>query len=717
MLEQLHPHLISHPLLRKSQVVTVMLRLSRDEANICCHTVREPLPPILGCDLDLTYLIAPTPPEDSPPTPHDSALDVDDADHGNNVAAAANQNTIVISDGSGSDQAVAAPNGPRNMPATTAQPQICVPQNPVAITPRGSHDTYREGEPCPRTSCCGRLVARTSAPTAYRPRVENILGCSEFPHSGCPVLITPERVRVEPGKSRRVDPNPAPNSARRAISFNAPQQGASPTLTSPIGKASHGDAQAAPHANGNFVARGNFRKGECTVLKDGSKHRRYRCKKEGCGGTFYLEVKNGDEIGHERWTTPCNHAPLPQPVDDPDKPHRPMVRQLLERGLSASQVELQMMENGTPVKRSTIANIQQQMRREGHDLTHRLNEMPNVDTIMLKFGGSDVLSVVIMDPSVFPHGISWDSFHHIFIDGTHGVGPRGGQLVTVLGWFARIQRAIPIAFMITQGATCNHYLVLLIRLLLAGLRPSHVHVDFELAEINAISAVWPNAHIVGCFFHLKQAWFKKWRDKYGRGHKQEWKEVSATLDRLAGSTTSEEFIQIASNLRDKLKRAGRGKFWDYIDRTWIKRYPPEWWTLIGNSDEISRHIRTNNPSEGFHNYLKLLGYASRRIVELATHLILVLTTLWGRAKMEDIPPLQDNDDDNEDGNSPGTPNGLLQFQNRVNATMSTLVTSVQQNFAPATKEKNVPMGARATSLSASQVRYIIDTTPAIPLTF
>jgi hypothetical protein len=37
------------------------------------------------------------------------------------------------------------------------------------------------------------------------------------------------------------------------------------------------------------------------------------------------------------------------------------------------------------------------------------------------------------------------------------------------------------------------------------LDPAFVHCDFELALINAVTQQFPNAKIVGCLFHWKQA--------------------------------------------------------------------------------------------------------------------------------------------------------------------------------------------------------------------
>jgi hypothetical protein len=41
------------------------------------------------------------------------------------------------------------------------------------------------------------------------------------------------------------------------------------------------------------------------------------------------------------------------------------------------------------------------------------------------------------------------------------------------------------------------------------LKPSSVVLDFEIAIHNALKYVWPETRIVGCRFHLTQAWWRK----------------------------------------------------------------------------------------------------------------------------------------------------------------------------------------------------------------
>lgn len=42
-----------------------------------------------------------------------------------------------------------------------------------------------------------------------------------------------------------------------------------------------------------------------------------------------------------------------------------------------------------------------------------------------------------------------------------------------------------------------------------NLLPDCVTIDFEMAIINAIQEVWPQTKIIGCRFHLTQAWYRQ----------------------------------------------------------------------------------------------------------------------------------------------------------------------------------------------------------------
>jgi hypothetical protein len=74
---------------------------------------------------------------------------------------------------------------------------------------------------------------------------------------------------------------------------------------------------------------------------------------------------------------------------------------------------------------------------------------------------------------------------------------------------------IPLAFCLLPDKCTQTYrdLLLLIMTECSKLNltfcPKHVVADFEKAIYNAVSAVWPQSQILGCRFHLRQAWWRK----------------------------------------------------------------------------------------------------------------------------------------------------------------------------------------------------------------
>ena len=73
----------------------------------------------------------------------------------------------------------------------------------------------------------------------------------------------------------------------------------------------------------------------------------------------------------------------------------------------------------------------------------------------------------------------------------------------------------PCAYLLLSGKTTEIYKSLLEELINAALkfklvlRPELILTDFELAAINAFKFYFPNAQIIGCWFHYGQCLFKK----------------------------------------------------------------------------------------------------------------------------------------------------------------------------------------------------------------
>jgi hypothetical protein len=142
--------------------------------------------------------------------------------------------------------------------------------------------------------------------------------------------------------------------------------------------------------------------------------------------------------------------------------------------------------------------------------------------------------------------------------------------------------------------------------------PQQIVCDFELALIQAVQDWFPDADVVGCFFHFKQACARKMAKL--RISKPEIKIAmeKGVLDML----TVSEHSTIAKNgvawvrarIRERCGEEGIKfsakpwrAFWVYFHKTWITLLPPTVWNVHG----INRSIvaRTNNPLERFNREL------------------------------------------------------------------------------------------------------------------
>ena len=98
---------------------------------------------------------------------------------------------------------------------------------------------------------------------------------------------------------------------------------------------------------------------------------------------------------------------------------------------------------------------------------------------------------------------------HLIIDGTFGTSPNlFTQLVTIHGLFDDGWR-MPLAYGLLPGKTQQHYEALLLEVASFGVQPQSVMVDYEMALINGVEKAWPLTTKRGCFFHHKQALWRK----------------------------------------------------------------------------------------------------------------------------------------------------------------------------------------------------------------
>lgn len=173
---------------------------------------------------------------------------------------------------------------------------------------------------------------------------------------------------------------------------------------------------------------------------------------------------------------------------------------------------------------------------------------------------------------------------------------------------------------ILDGSTTEDYTELLDhidRLLQWSHRANlYVTIDFEAAMINALKAYFPHVHIIGCFFHFKQA-IIRWITRHGSS--ESWKQQTEGSGRKQIKTSlfvplNEQLTDLAKGAQDWKTTAARFiAYWSafdmcfvtYMQRTWLNDdalFPPN----LGAKGrmqfpEFNKLDQTNNEAEREHN--------------------------------------------------------------------------------------------------------------------
>jgi hypothetical protein len=118
-------------------------------------------------------------------------------------------------------------------------------------------------------------------------------------------------------------------------------------------------------------------------------------------------------------------------------------------------------------------------------------------------------------------------------DGTFKVCPTlFVQLYTIHGY--EISKYVPLLFGLLQHKTEQSYVLFLTKIrdkcaqLEFQFEPSVVMLDFEIAAHKAASAVFPNAQILACRFHIGQSW---WRHIQKIGLSAQYKDTNCDISK------------------------------------------------------------------------------------------------------------------------------------------------------------------------------------------
>lgn len=204
----------------------------------------------------------------------------------------------------------------------------------------------------------------------------------------------------------------------------------------------------------------------------------------------------------------------------------------------------------------------------------------------------------------------------LFIDGTFRCVPRQFAQCVVLMVHDRASGLyVPVFYALTSRRTEDMYWDLLHQIIQTTdqqLSPAEVICDFETGLINAISTQFPNAEVIGCMFHFKQALQKRLKKLRIPKAEIAIAMTKGVVDMLTvidperieshGITWVKREIKARCTSVDlRYSRLKWREFWVYFRRTWISKYPPSLWNVFGLDNQLV--ARTNNPLERFNREL------------------------------------------------------------------------------------------------------------------
>jgi len=138
--------------------------------------------------------------------------------------------------------------------------------------------------------------------------------------------------------------------------------------------------------------------------------------------------------------------------------------------------------------------------------------------------------------------------------------------------------------------------------------PKNVTVDFEISIHNAVLSIWPSTNLIGCRFHLTQAWYRKIQElglttEY---KKNWWLRTTFGLTFLYPQEVSDSFVDDFMSLIPE--ESAYYKYADYLTDNYISEnsvFPPTLWSNFSASKS-----RTTNNCESFHAHFNEQFYKS-----------------------------------------------------------------------------------------------------------
>lgn len=372
----------------------------------------------------------------------------------------------------------------------------------------------------------------------------------------------------------------------------------------------------------------NFKFSDKGILKSGEK--KWRCTLKSCGAKLYT-IGEGNDLVIVRNDATHNHNENVQKLQRQivsAQVKRKATEDILERPAKICRQTLLLEDHGE-LQTSDVCRIKRNLynaRRkiipalptcieDVHSAVNSLQVMTNRSEDFVMCNDPN-LNLIIFSCMTNLRYLS--KAKTIFADGTFTYCTKFFyQLFIIHGYYNG--HYVPLVFCLLKDKTEKTYIDCLKSVISICIKsdlvfePETVTIDFEQAIHNGVKSVWPTVNIVGCRFHLSQAW---WRKIQNLGLSSEYKNEESDVGKWLKSTFGLQYLDasevgdcLAIDLAENQPIDPRvTQYVDYLVDNYVSeeaRFSPEIWAC-------KTHImtRSTNACESFHSHFKSNFYST-----------------------------------------------------------------------------------------------------------
>ncbi|POM60737.1 Cleavage induced Hypothetical protein [Phytophthora palmivora] len=188
----------------------------------------------------------------------------------------------------------------------------------------------------------------------------------------------------------------------------------------------------------------------------------------------------------------------------------------------------------------------------------------------------------------------------LFVDGTFRCVPNGfRQCVVVMAEDRARCLFVPVVLCLCTNCNEATYWEVLDQIIKStenNMHPAEIVRDFEISLIKNVQAQFPNAEVIGCLFHFKQALRRKMKKLCIPDN-----EVRVAMGKGVLDMLTEGIKSRCGRLGYHYSKQKWRSFWVYVKKTWMERYSVNEWNVHGLEGTLV--VRTNNPLKRFNREL------------------------------------------------------------------------------------------------------------------